>query len=83
MTVDVFPVVAMEKAREGYRVVTFFNHTSSDISLNIEGKSVKLPSKTYLNAKLGPAFTWCYGDRPSARERIPDTADGLDIVFRE
>jgi hypothetical protein len=83
MTVDVFPVVAMEKAREGYRVVTFFNHTSSDISLNIEGKSVKLPSKTYLNAKLGPAFRWCYGDRPSASERIPDTADGLDIVFRE
>jgi hypothetical protein len=65
----------------GYRTVTFFNHTQQELQLTIEGRSVKLPSKTYLEAKLGPSFTWSYGDKPALKETIPDGAAGLDVVF--
>ncbi len=81
--VNVFPVVSAEKAGGGYRTVGFFNHTISDINLTIEGRTVKLPAKMYLEAKLAQTFTWGYGDRPAASERVPDGAAGLDVVFRE
>jgi hypothetical protein len=81
--VNVFPVVATENAVRGYRTVGFFNHTSRDVDLSIEGRSVKLPAKTYLEAKLAQTFTWGYGDRPTVREHVPDGAQGLDVVFRE
>jgi hypothetical protein len=83
MMVNVFPVVAAEKAEGGYRAVGFFNHTNRDLELSIEGRSVKLPAKTYLEAKVAQTFTWGYGDRSAVRERVPEGAAGLDVVFRE
>lgn len=82
MTVNVFPVVAAAKTEGGYRMVSFFNHTNRDLNLTIEGRSVKLPAKTFLETKLNQAFTWSYGDNSSATERVPDGASGLDVVFR-
>jgi hypothetical protein len=83
MMVNVFPVVSAGKTGGGYRTVGFFNHTISDINLTIEGRTVKLPAKMYLEAKLAQTFTWSYGDRPAGPERVPDGAAGLDVVFRE
>lgn len=83
LTVEVFPVAALEKKVEGYRTVTFYNHTARDLSLTIEGKAVKLPAKTYLETKLAQAFKWGYGDRPTGSECVPDGAAGLEVVFRE
>ena len=64
-----------------YRIVGFYNHTTRDLELTIEGRSVKLPAKSYLYAQLGTAFTWSIGNRPSTRERVPEDAGGLEVVF--
>jgi hypothetical protein len=82
-TVSVFPASGTEKVTGVYRTVGFYNHTARDLTLTIEGRVVKLPAKTYLQAQLTPIFTWGYGDRPTARETVPDGAGGLDVVFRE
>jgi hypothetical protein len=81
-SVSVFPASG-EVALNGYRTVGFYNHTDRDLNLTIEGRAVKLPAKTYLHAKLGPSFTWGVGDRPAARETVPENAAGLDVVFRD
>ncbi len=83
MSVEVFPVAALDKKLEGYRTVTFFNHTNRELSLSIEGKSVTLPAKSYVESKLAQSFKWGYGERPAGRELVPDGAAGLDVVFRE
>jgi len=83
LTVDIFPVAPTEKKIEGYRAVTFFNHTSREVNLSIEGRTVKLPAKCYVETKLTQTFQWAYGDRQPGSERIPADAAGLDIVFRE
>ena len=82
-TVSVFPAASNDNLTGGYRTVGFFNHTSRDLALTIEGRAVKLPAKTYLHAQLAATFTWSHGDKPVAREMVPDGAAGLDVVFRE
>lgn len=82
MTVSVFPAGGQVLA-SGYKVVGFFNHTEHELSLTIEGQSVRLPAKNYLHAKLGPTFTWSHGNQPPVREAVPADASGLDVVFRE
>jgi hypothetical protein len=83
MTVSVFPASSTERIGGVYRAVSFYNHTERDLNLTIEGRAVKLPAKTYLNAKLGATFTWSQGDRAAVRETVPEGASGLDVVFRE
>jgi hypothetical protein len=65
----------------GYRTVGFYNHTTRDLELTIEGRPVKLPAKMYLYAQLGAVFTWSIGNRPATRERVPEDAGGLEVVF--
>jgi len=82
-SVNVFPASGPEKATGGYRTVGFYNHTTSDLTLTIEGRVVKLPAKTYLHAQLAPTFTWGHSERPAVRETVPDGAGGVDVVFRD
>ncbi|MBA4067662.1 MAG: hypothetical protein C0501_28955 [Isosphaera sp.] len=81
--VGVYVAAGAGKTGPGYRTVGFYNHTAADLSLVIEGQTVRLPAKTYLHAQLGPTFTWAVGGRAAARETVPDGAAGLDVVFRE
>jgi hypothetical protein len=83
LQMNVFPVVTADKAMGFYRNVSFFNHTNRAIELTIEGRSVTLPAKNYLEAKLAPSFTWGHDNGATARQNVPDGAAGLDIVFRE
>jgi hypothetical protein len=83
MTVSVFAATGTERPAGGYRTVGFYNHTDRDLNLTIEGRAVKLPSRTYLHAQLAPTFTWGHGDRPAASETVPDGAGGVDVVFRD
>jgi hypothetical protein len=83
LTVNVFPVKGEALIGTGYRTVGFFNHTARDLALTIEGRAVKLPARSYLHAQLAATFTWGHGDRPSARETVPDGAGGVDVVFRD
>ena len=83
MTVTVLAARGAGATATGYRTVGFYNHTAKDVALTIEGRAVKLPAKSYLQAQLAPSFTWSHGDRAATREVVPDGADGLDVVFRE
>jgi hypothetical protein len=83
MTVSVFAARGAEEPTTGYRTVGFYNHTANDLALTIEGRAVKLPAKSYLQAQLAASFTWSHGDRAAAREVVPEGAGGLDVVFRE
>jgi hypothetical protein len=81
--VSVFPANGAAAAAGGYRSVGFYNHTGRELSLTIEGKAVKLPAKSYLEAKLAATFTWSHGNNAAARETVPAGSAGLDIVFKE
>jgi hypothetical protein len=83
ITVKVFPARGEGVAADGYCTVGFYNHTARDLALTIEGRSVKLPAKSYLQAQVAATFTWSHGNRPAARETVPDGAGGLDVVFRD
>lgn len=83
IAVKQYPVAARGNSvpAGNYRAVTFFNHTSQELRLTIEGRSVKLPARSYVETKLSPSFTWSYDDHAATRERVPNDASGLDVVF--
>jgi hypothetical protein len=65
------------------RKIGFFNHTDRDLDLVIEGKSVKLPKKSYLNAELPAKFTWKHSGGPAESAIVPGSAAGLDVLFKD
>ena len=65
------------------RKVGFFNHTGRDLDLVIEGKAVKLPKKSYLNAELPVKFTWKADGNEAHATTVPDGAAGVDVLFKE
>jgi hypothetical protein len=83
LAVSVFPASGPQRVMAGYRTVGFYNHTTRDLTLTIEGRVVKLPAKSYLHAQLAPIFTWGHSEQPAVRETVPDGAAGLDVVFRD
>lgn len=83
MTVNVVPAKGTEQVLGGYRNVNFYNYTARELSLTIEGQTVKLPAKNYVNTKLAATFTWSHGDRAAVRETVPTGSSGVDVVFRE
>jgi hypothetical protein len=83
LKVSVFAAAGTAGAGNATRKVGFYNHTPRDLELTVEGKTVKLPAMTYLHAQLPPVFVWKCGDRPAERATVPDTASGIDVLFRE
>jgi hypothetical protein len=65
------------------RKIGFFNHSTRDLDLVIEGKAVKLPKKSYLNAELPPKFTWKAADGEALSTTVPDGSPGVDLVFKD
>ena len=82
-SVSVFPVGAGDPVDGVYRKIGFYNHTSREVRLTIEGRAVTLPAKSYLDARVASTFIWGHSDHPPARETVPAGAAGLDVVFRE
>jgi hypothetical protein len=83
-----FDVIAVASA-DGVRQVTgrvgvgFFNHSNRDLILEIDGRTVTLNSRYYLQVKLPRRFTWRENDGPVQKAQVPDEADGLEIVIRK
>jgi hypothetical protein len=82
LRVTVFPATG-GAAAAGLRKVGFYNHTTRDLALTVEGRTVALPAKTYLRAQLPPTFTWTCAGRPAARETVPADAVGVDVLIKE
>lgn len=83
LKVSVFAAAGANAAGNAMRKVGFYNHTKRDLLLTVEGKQVKLPAMTYLHAQLPAVFVWKCDDRPAERATVPDTASGIDVLFRE
>jgi hypothetical protein len=63
--------------------VGFFNHTGRDLELNVGSDVVKLPKDQYVTLKLPRSFTWGEKGTKTREAKIPDDAEGLEIVLRQ
>lgn len=63
--------------------VGFFNHSDRDITLEINGRPMRLASRHYVQVKLPREFSWREKDGPAQKSSVPAEADGLEIVFKK
>ena len=83
-TVEQFVIPSDNKAEPRAEVkVGFFNHTDRDITLVVNGESVKLPSTEYVTLRLPRTFTWAERGARGTDVVVPPDAEGLEIVFRK
>jgi hypothetical protein len=83
-TVKVIPVrTGTGGAAAGMRKVGFFNYTARELEMVVDGKSMKLPAKHYLQAEVPPRFAYRVGASEPASLNVPDGSAGLEVVFRE
>jgi hypothetical protein len=62
--------------------VGFFNHTDRDITLVVNGESVRLPRAEYVTLRLPRTFTWAERGARGTDVVVPPDAEGIEIVFR-
>jgi len=63
--------------------VGFYNHGDRELVLQINDRAVTLGSRYYLQLKLPREFTWREKDGPERKTKVPENANGLEIVFRK
>ena len=66
---------------DSLRLVTFYNFSDRELALTIAGRTVAVPSKHSVEAKLPAQFAWRIGDAPQPDGNIPVAAAGLDVVI--
>lgn len=62
--------------------VGFFNHSDRELWLEVNGETVGIPARNYLLTKLPPKFTWRYKEGKLNEVTIPNTSEGIDLIFR-
>jgi hypothetical protein len=82
---DVVLVAAAEGSQPtgGKIGVGFFNHSERDIVLEIDGRTLKLGSRYYVQIKMPREFSWREKGGPARKAKVPAEADGVEIVFRK
>jgi hypothetical protein len=63
--------------------VGFFNHTDREITLDVNGESVQIPSEQYVTLRVPRSFKWSEKGQKANDVAVPPDADGLEIVFRK
>jgi hypothetical protein len=63
--------------------IGFFNHSDKEITLDVNGEAVKLPSEQYVTLRLPRSFSWSVKGEKSRAVNVPNDAEGLEIVFRK
>jgi hypothetical protein len=63
--------------------VGFFNHSDREITLEVNGEQVKLPSEQYVTLRLKRTFKWAEKGKKETEVAVPPDADGIEIVFRK
>lgn len=63
--------------------VGFFNHSDREITLEVNGEQVKLPSEQYVTLRLKRTFKWSEKGKKETEVAVPPDADGIEIVFRK
>ncbi len=67
----------------GQRVaIGFFNHSERDLELMIGRQVLQLKSKHYVQIRLPRQFQWHESGRDVVQSVVPESAAGLEIVFR-
>ncbi len=62
--------------------VGFFNHSDRELWLEVNGESVGIPARNYVLTKVPPKFTWRYKNGSPNEVTIPNTSEGMDLIFR-
>ena len=83
LKVNVYPAGGNVRPTGGTYKIAFYNHTDRALELTIDGQTVALPARSYINAQLPARFTWKCGDRPAATATVPADAAGLDVLIKE
>jgi hypothetical protein len=82
--VEQFIVPAEENSKPSAEVrVGFFNHSDREITLDVNGEPVKLPSEQYVTVRVSRTFTWSEKGQKSTDVVVPPDAEGVEIVFRK
>ncbi|MEZ6141197.1 MAG: hypothetical protein R3B84_11560 [Zavarzinella sp.] len=63
--------------------VGFFNHSTTELDLLINGEKVALPSQQYVTMKLPRTFEWQQRGKEVKKITVPDDAVGIELVFRD
>ncbi|HEX3150126.1 MAG TPA: hypothetical protein VHR66_18760 [Gemmataceae bacterium] len=82
--IEQFVIPSEGKGEQGPEIkVGFFNHSDREITLNVNGESVKLPREQYVTLRMPRTFTWAEKGSKAASVVVPPGADGIEIVFRK
>jgi hypothetical protein len=83
--VEQYFVPADEKRSEttGEVRVGFFNHSDREITLDVNGEALKLPSEQYVTVRVPRTFSWTEKGQKAREVVVPPDAEGMEIVFRK
>ena len=83
--IDEFLIAGKEGKAEPSKEVKigFFNHSGKDLTLDVNGETVTLPSEQYVTLRLPRQFAWSIKGEKNRDVKVPSDADGLEIVFRK
>jgi hypothetical protein len=79
----IIPAEGNKAERPAEVKVGFFNHSEREITLEINGEMVKLPSEQYVTLRLKRTFAWSEKGQKATEVVVPPDADGMEIVFRK
>jgi hypothetical protein len=79
--IDVLPVDGDPPAGAVWKV-GFYNYTGRDLELRVEGRTVTLPARSYVTARVPGTFTWRVGRGADEKTTIPPTSAGVEIVLK-
>jgi len=79
--VQIVPVVAEGTVQE-LCTVGFFNRSSNDLTLTVNGKSVAFPKQSYVSLELPRRFTWSLEGSVVQATDVPAGAPGVEVIVR-
>lgn len=84
LQIDELPVAGSAPQGE-QRKVGFYNFTGETIQLQIAGRDVLLPAKSYVTANVPPTFRWLVvdgSDSPARETTIPADSPGMEVLLK-
>jgi hypothetical protein len=62
--------------------VGFYNYTTRDLELAVEGRTVALPARSYVTAAVPGTFSWRVGAGADESTTIPAGSGGVEVVLK-
>jgi hypothetical protein len=80
---EIFPIAGLPpQSPAEERTVRFFNLSSHEVKLDVNGTTGSLPSQSVVSLKLAQEFSWTLDGVPR-KSVVPLTAPGIEVVIRK